>query len=64
MHKGGKQSVYIVLKRRAYELYQQDKTQKYIVEALGVSQTYSKPMNQRLQNQRRSILRKDQNGWF
>ncbi len=38
MHKGGKQSIYIVLKRRAYELYQQDKTQNYIVEALGVSQ--------------------------
>ena len=29
---------YMIFKRRAIELYQQGKTQKFIVEALGVSQ--------------------------
>jgi transposase len=38
MKKGSKLDDYMVLRRRAIELYQQGKTQKFIVQALGVSQ--------------------------
>ena len=38
MHKGAKLDDYVVFRRRAIELYQQGKKQKFIVKALGVSQ--------------------------
>jgi len=39
MHKGAKLDDYMVFRRRAIELFQQGKSQKYIYEALGVSQS-------------------------
>lgn len=39
MKKGSNLDDYLVLRRRAIELYKQGKTQKFIVQALGVSQS-------------------------